>query len=90
MLKNVRFRDRHFVGTEGVHGDICAYQIFSAVYHAVAAIVFSQEHEMSKGQKRSNREQKKPKQNKPKVATAVTITPIEQTKFNPLRRGKQK
>jgi len=45
---------------------------------------------MSKGQKRSNREQKKPKQNKPKVATTVTITPVEQAKFNPLRRGKQK
>jgi len=45
---------------------------------------------MSKGQKRSNREQKKPKQNKPKVSTTVTASPIEQAKFNPLRRGKQK
>ncbi|HVI87306.1 MAG TPA: hypothetical protein VM659_03335 [Dongiaceae bacterium] len=45
---------------------------------------------MSKGQKRSNREQKKPKQNKPKLTTTVTITPIGQAKVDPLRLGKQK
>ena len=45
---------------------------------------------MSKGQKRSNREQKKPKQNKPKLSTAVTITPIAQVKIDPLRQGKRK
>lgn len=45
---------------------------------------------MSKGQKRSSREQKKPKQNKQKPATPVTITPFVQTKTNPLSRGKQK
>ncbi|HVJ35281.1 MAG TPA: hypothetical protein VND94_19375 [Terriglobia bacterium] len=45
---------------------------------------------MSKGQKRSSREQKKPKQNKPKVSAAAAITPIIQTKIDPLRRGKQK
>jgi hypothetical protein len=45
---------------------------------------------MSKGQKRSSREQKKPKQNKPKPAAAATITPFVQAKTNPLSRGKQK
>ena len=45
---------------------------------------------MSKGQKRSSREQKKPKQNKPKVAAAATISPIAQLKVDPLRRGAKK
>jgi hypothetical protein len=45
---------------------------------------------MSKGQKRSNREQKKPKQNKPKLSDVVTITPMAEFKTNPLRRGKKK
>lgn len=45
---------------------------------------------MSKGQKRSNREQKKPKQNKPKVSATAMVSPVAQLKIDPLRRGKQK
>lgn len=45
---------------------------------------------MSKGQKRSSREQKKPKQNKPKVAAVELVTTVSQIKTNPLIRGKQK
>jgi hypothetical protein len=49
-----------------------------------------QELKMSKGQKRSSREQKKPKQNKPKVAAVELVTTVSQIKTNPLIRGKQK
>ncbi len=45
---------------------------------------------MSKGQKRSSREQKKPKQNKPKVVASELVTSVSQIKTNPLVRGKQK
>jgi len=45
---------------------------------------------MSKGQKRSSREQKKPKQNKSKIPAPVAVTSISQIKPNPLVRGKSK
>jgi hypothetical protein len=45
---------------------------------------------MSKGQKRSSREQKKPKQNKEKIAAPVTVTSISQIKPTPFARGKSK
>jgi hypothetical protein len=45
---------------------------------------------MSKGQQRSNREQKKPKQNKQKLPATTTTSPIAQIKPNPLIRGKAK
>jgi len=50
----------------------------------------NQERKMSKGQKRSSREQKKPKQNKPKVVASELVTSVSQIKTNPLVRGKQK
>ncbi len=44
---------------------------------------------MSKGQKRSNRELKKPKQTKPKTAVTPTASTI-QTKLDGFTRGKKK
>jgi|LNAP01.1.fsa_nt_gb hypothetical protein len=45
---------------------------------------------MSKGQKRSNREQKKPKQEKPKTAIPVTVSPIVQGKLEAFGRNNKK
>jgi len=46
---------------------------------------------MAKGQKRSNRELKKPKQTKPKIsATAGSTVSMIQAKQDPLARGKKK
>lgn len=45
---------------------------------------------MSKGQKRSNREQKKPKQAKPKVIAAAATPLMAQAKSDNLGRGKKR
>lgn len=45
---------------------------------------------MSKGQRRSNREPKKPKQTKKKTAVSVATSSIAQTKPDDLARGKKK
>ena len=45
---------------------------------------------MAKGQKRSNREIKKPKQEKPKSSAAATISSVTSTKRPPLPQGKKK
>jgi hypothetical protein len=63
---------------------------FSIAFLPIATSNNKEDRDMSKGQKRSGREEKKPKQNKPKLAAAATTTPTVLEKFNPLRRGKQK
>lgn len=45
---------------------------------------------MAKGQKRSNREIKKPKQTKKKTGVSGATSSIAQTKPNELARGKKK
>jgi len=45
---------------------------------------------MAKGQKRSNREPKKPKQTKQKIAVSVATSSTAQTKPDALARGKNK
>ena len=45
---------------------------------------------MSKGQKRSNREPKKPKQMKPKVVTSTAAVSIPQPKPDIFARGKKR
>ncbi len=45
---------------------------------------------MSKGQKRSNREPRKPKQVKQKVVASTTAAPIHQPKTDLFARGKKR
>jgi hypothetical protein len=49
----------------------------------------SQEHAMSKGQQRSNREPKKPKQTKQKIAVPAATSATARARPNPLVRGKK-
>jgi hypothetical protein len=45
---------------------------------------------MSKGQKRSNREPKKPKQTKPKIVSSTAASSIPQSQPDTFARGKKR